>query len=82
MQAKQVPSAYRLKLDLLGGFSATYSDDRDVAISTKKGRALIAITALSPAGGCSRDRLASLLWSDRGDDQARSSLRQTLAILR
>ena len=30
----------------------------------------------------SREKLAALLWSDRGEDQARSSLRQTLTVLR
>ena len=29
-----------------------------------------------------RERLAGLLWSDRGEEQARASLRQTLAELR
>src|SRR5262245_52127431 len=31
---------------------------------------------------CSRHRLANLLWGDRQDEQARASLRQTLAALR
>lgn len=30
----------------------------------------------------SRERLCGLLWSDRGEEQARASLRQTLAVLR
>ena len=29
-----------------------------------------------------RERLASLLWGDRGEEQARNSLRQSLAVLR
>jgi DNA-binding SARP family transcriptional activator/Tfp pilus assembly protein PilF/TolB-like protein len=48
----------------------------------RKARALLAYLALSPDRCASRERLMALLWSDRGDDQARASLRQTLAELR
>ncbi len=54
----------------------------EITIQSKKGRALLAILALSSASGVSREKLAALLWSDRGEDQARSSLRQALTILR
>ncbi len=56
--------------------------DREIVISARKGRALLAILAISPSGSVSREKLAALLWSDRGEDQARSSLRQTLTVLR
>jgi TolB-like protein/Tfp pilus assembly protein PilF len=82
MRVQQVPHSGCLRLSLLGGFAATDPDGREIEISAKKGRALLAVAALSPAGSCSRARLANLLWSDRGDDQARGSLRQTLALLR
>ena len=71
-----------LKLQLLGGFKALTESGQEIVIHAKKGRALLAILALSPPGGMSRERLAALLWSDRGEDQARSSLRQTLTTLR
>lgn len=47
----------------------------------RKARAIIAYLAMqgSPVG---RERLAGLLWSERGDEQARASLRQTLSELR
>ncbi len=71
-----------LKLQLLGGFRALTGSGQEIVIQAKKGRALLAILALSPPGGISRERLAAMLWSDRGEDQARSSLRQTLTTLR
>ncbi len=71
-----------LKLQLLGGFKATTESGAEIAIPAKKSRALLAILALSQNGGVSREKLATLLWSDRGEDQARSSLRQTLTTLR
>ena len=55
---------------------------REIVISARKGRALLAVLAVSPSGSVSREKLAALLWSDRGEDQARSSLRQTLTVLR
>ena len=47
----------------------------------RKARAIIAYLAVKgvPVG---RERLAGLLWSERGDEQARASLRQTLFELR
>ena len=71
-----------LKLQLLGGFKAQNDAGQDISIQARKSRALLAILALSPSGGVGRERLATLLWSDRGEDQARSSLRQTLTVLR
>ena len=71
-----------LKLQLLGGFKAQNEAGREVVISARKGRALLAVLAVSPSGAVSREKLAALLWSDRGEDQARSSLRQTLTVLR
>ena len=71
-----------LKLQLLGGFRVLTGSGQEIVIQAKKGRALLAILALSPPGGISRERLAAMLWSDRGEEQARSSLRQTLTTLR
>jgi TolB-like protein len=70
------------KLQLLGGFKAQNEAGQAIAIPARKGRALLAILAVSPSGAASREKLAALLWSDRGEDQARSSLRQTLTVLR
>jgi TolB-like protein/Tfp pilus assembly protein PilF len=72
----------RLDLALLGRFSATGPAATPITISAKKNRALLAVLALSPGMTATRERLAGLLWGDRPDEQARSSLRQSLAALR
>jgi TolB-like protein len=71
-----------VQLRLLGPFSLVLTNGNEVAITTKKIRALLAILALSPGGQATRDKLCELLWGDRGDEQARSSLRQSLAVMR
>jgi DNA-binding SARP family transcriptional activator len=53
-----------------------------VNISARKSQALVAYLAAKPAQRVSREKLASLLWSSTGPDQARQSLRQTLSTLR
>lgn len=76
------PGSCRLDLALLGRFSATGPAGIPRTISAKKNRALLAVLALSPGMAATRERLAGLLWGDRPDEQARSSLRQSLAALR
>ncbi len=49
---------------------------------SRKARALLAILATSADHAASRERLIGLLWSERGEEQARASLRQALAELR
>jgi len=53
-----------------------------IGIPTKKNRALLAMLAMAPMGQFNREYLCGVLWDDRGEDQARSSLRQSLAVLR
>jgi DNA-binding SARP family transcriptional activator len=48
----------------------------------RKSRAIIAILAAHPSERVSRQRLVDLLWSDRGEAQARGSLRQSLLEIR
>jgi DNA-binding SARP family transcriptional activator/TolB-like protein len=71
-----------LRLRVLGGFQLTGADGADLSPPGKKLRALIALLALAPAGGWSRERLTAFLWGDRDEEQARGSLRQALAELR
>lgn len=61
----------------LGRFRLQDSFGNQLQIRTRKARALLAALALSRRP-MARDALADLLWSDRGEAQARSSLRQTL----
>ena len=71
-----------IRLGLLGTVSLTLGDGREIEISSKKNRALLAFLALAPGHQATRERLCGLLWSDRGEEQARGSLRQSLAVLR
>jgi len=69
-------------INLLGNFTIAGGDGRELTPTGKKLRALIACLALPPGAVWPRDKLIALLWADRGDDQARASLRQALAELR
>src|SRR5262245_61784886 len=51
-------------------------------VSTQKGTALLIYLAMNEGRPIPRGRLASLLWGDRVDDQARGNLRQCLLTLR
>lgn len=69
-------------LILLGALGLRSADGRELALSTRKDRLLLAYLALNAGQPLARDRLAGLLWGDRGETQARDSLRQSLAALR
>ncbi len=71
-----------MHLTLLGGFEARLESGLQIDIPTRKAQAVLAYLALQPGKALSRDKLASLLWSDRGDKQAHGSLRQALTVLR
>lgn len=70
-----------LRLALLGDFRL-FSGAEAVRLRGRKARAMLAYLAVTPGRTVSRDRAADLLWSDRGIEQARGSLRQMLAELR
>src|SRR5215472_3027193 len=71
-----------LHLRVMGGFAAVLATGRPVEVSGKKNRALLTYLALHADKKLTREKLINLLWSDRGEVQARSSLRQALAALR
>jgi TolB-like protein/DNA-binding SARP family transcriptional activator len=71
-----------VELTLFGHFVARLAQGAVIDIAGQKDRALLAILALSPGPAQSRDKLAGLLWSDRGDRQARDSLKHSLTRLR
>ena len=73
-------SAWRLQL--LGSFALTRNDQAPEAPLGRFVQAMAACIALASQGRVSRERLASLIWEDRPDDQARHSLRQALLALR
>jgi TolB-like protein/DNA-binding SARP family transcriptional activator len=71
---------YRLRC--LGDFQLFTATGDDVTPKGRKARALIAFLVSRDSKGVSRDRLCALLWSERGEEQARASLRETLTELR
>ena len=71
-----------LQIELLGGFEARLAPDRALVFGQRKAQAILAYLALAPDYTVPRARLVHLLWSERGEDQARSSLRQALTALR
>jgi len=74
-------TAEALRVRLLGGFEISAAG-QPVALVGRKLQALVACLALSPGTAWSREKLMNFLWGDRGDDQARASLRQALSRLR
>lgn len=70
------------RLSLLGPFALTDPQGQPIDVAARKNRLLLAMLALAPGRSLSRDKLAGLLWAEHGEEQARSSLRQALAVLR
>src|SRR5215469_6711225 len=71
-----------LELTLFGGFELQRSSGEVIGLPGQKERALLAVLALRPGASQSRDKLAGLLWGDRGDKQARDSLKHSVTRLR
>lgn len=69
-------------LTMFGGWSLTGPDGTELALPTRKDRQLLAYLAMQGGRPQSREKLASLLWADRAEEQARDSLRQSLTTLR
>jgi DNA-binding SARP family transcriptional activator/TolB-like protein/Tfp pilus assembly protein PilF len=72
----------RLQLHFLTPVPRVSGDAGEIRITSKKGIALLVYLAMHRNEPVSRAVLANLLWSDRGDPQARQSLRQTLHTVR
>jgi len=71
-----------LRLSIFGTFRVADSSGNEIPIKSRKSRALLAYLALPPGKPRSCEQIMALLWSDRRDRQARSSLRQALSGLR
>jgi DNA-binding SARP family transcriptional activator len=71
-----------LQLELLGDLQMRSAAGSLFTVSAKKSQALLAYLGVKPSQRVSREKIASLLWSSTGPDQARQSLRQTLSTLR
>jgi DNA-binding SARP family transcriptional activator len=72
------------RLELLGGLQvfAASEPPRPITVPAKKVQALLAYLALHPGRPQPRAKLATLLWSESSEAQARASLRQALLVLR
>jgi len=71
-----------LRLALLGGFEARMASGQSLCLPRAKAAAVLGILALHPGQAFARDRLASMLWPEFPEDQARHNLRQTLFTIR
>lgn len=70
-----------IHVSLLGRF-ALRAGQRTIEGLPRKTRALLAYLAIEQGRHVSREMMADLLWTDRGPEQARHSLRQALLVLR
>jgi DNA-binding SARP family transcriptional activator/TolB-like protein len=68
--------------DLIGPFQLKALDGGDFTCLGRKARGLLTYLAFNLDSPVPRERLMALLWSERGEDQARASLRQCLYELR
>lgn len=73
--------APRLSISASGAMRVAI-DGADAPLSSKKALAILVYLAVQPSRTESRERIAALLWSDSGPDQARGALRQTLRRLK
>ena len=71
-----------LRLKLLGKVECQSSDGALITLPTRKSEVLLAYLALAPGIRHPRERLINLLWSNRGEEQARNSLRQALSTIK
>lgn len=75
------PETAETTIRLLGDLGA-WVGGNDARPRGRKACAMLGIIAASSAQSIRREELADLLWSDRGEEQARSSLRQAIGELR
>ena len=77
-------SLSHVTLRLLGPFAVEAKIGRSIpiAVRSRKARALLAYLAMQPDYQARREELATLLWGDGPDKEARHSLRQCLIALR
>ncbi len=80
-QLQSVENAAGLRICLLGPLTVEY-DGKPLAIASRKARALLGYLVQREGAEIARGTLTGLLWGERGETQARASLRQTLSELR
>ena len=83
MQAKNTDNSYICELRLLGSSSVqSTSEKKEIEFPTRKAKAVFIYLATAPNMRASREKLAGMFWGRSAEEQARASLRQTLASLR
>ena len=67
---------------MLGDFQTLDASGSLVTLSARKSQALLAYLGVKPTQLVSREKIANILWTSTGPEQARQSLRQLLSSLR
>jgi DNA-binding SARP family transcriptional activator len=70
------------RLNVLGSFELLSPSAESISLPTRKAEVLLTRLALSAGQPHDRGMLAGFLWSDRGEEQAKNSLRQTLSSIK
>jgi len=70
------------RINLMGELQCVTEDGQTVNISLAKDQGVLAVLTLSENYTCTRNKLIDLLWSSRGEEQARASLRHSLWTLK
>ena len=71
-----------MRIRILGGLDAKSLTGEPLRLPTRKTSLLLAALVLAGEKGARRQALCDAFWADRGEAQARSSLRQALAAIR
>ena len=82
LSSEAIHQSTKLTLSILGNLTLEDDLGNHIKISNRKACGLLAYLAINGTSTETRERLAGLLWSDRGEEQARASLRQCLKQLR
>ena len=69
------------QIKLMGEFAIRIGDGEPVTLPPKV-QALAAYLVLRGGGSVNREQVREMLWPDRGEEQARHSMRQALFVLR
>ncbi len=77
-----MPHDFRIQINVVGPFRVAGPGGEELTPRGRKACGLLAILALSSERQRPRTILQDKLWSDRGQDQAAASLRQTLSEIR
>ena len=81
-QAAEPATAPALAVSLLGGLAIRTPSGAEAGLPTAKAALLFAYLAALPGRMHRRSRLAGLFWPNRGEEQARGSLRHALSRIR